>query len=42
MSFEKYIPDDILDLYEVHDYKHAAAILSNEFPSEYSEICYSF
>ena len=39
MSWEDYIPDDIKDLYEVHDFKHAAAILSVEFPEEFGEIC---
>lgn len=35
----KYFPDGILDLYETYDYRHAAAILANEFPSEFSDIC---
>lgn len=39
MTWEQYIPDDIVKLYEVHDYKHAAAILSKEFPTEFSELC---
>lgn len=39
MSWQEYIPGDISELYEVHDYKHAAAILKNEFPVEFSEIC---
>ncbi|HVK96750.1 MAG TPA: BglII/BstYI family type II restriction endonuclease [Flavisolibacter sp.] len=26
-------------LYEIYDYKHAAAILKNEFPTEFKEIC---
>jgi CRISPR-associated protein Csd2 len=39
MSWEKYVPEDIKDIYEVHDYKHAAAILSVEFPKEFHEIC---
>ena len=34
-----HVPHDIRDLYEVHDYKHAAAILASEFPQEYVEIC---
>ncbi|MBI9049308.1 MAG: hypothetical protein JEZ00_07810 [Anaerolineaceae bacterium] len=37
-TWQNYIPEDISDLYEVHDYKHAAAILKNEFPNEYNEI----
>lgn len=39
MSWREYIPRDIADLYEVHDYKHAAAILKNEFPIEFEELC---
>lgn len=39
MTFQDYIPVDIKELYEVHDYKHAAAILANEFPQEFKEIC---
>jgi CRISPR-associated protein Csd2 len=39
MTFTDYIPNDFQELYEVHDFKHAAAILANEFPEEYKEIC---
>ena len=39
MSLEKYIPIEILNLYEVHDFKHAAAIISQEFPVEFKELC---
>jgi hypothetical protein len=39
MSWQQYIPQDIAELYEIHDYKHAAAILKNEFPVEFDEIC---
>jgi CRISPR-associated protein Csd2 len=39
MSWQDYIPKEINDLYEVHDYKHAAAILANEFPDQFREIC---
>ncbi len=39
MSWEQYLPDDIIELYEVHDFKHAAAILAKEFPNEFAEIC---
>jgi hypothetical protein len=39
MTWEQYIPDDIVKLYEVHDFKHAAAILSREFPIEFNELC---
>lgn len=39
MPWNNYIPEDIARLYEIHDYKHAAAILANEFPGEFGEIC---
>lgn len=39
MSWKDYIPSDVADLYEVYDHKHAAAILSKEFPIEFTEIC---
>lgn len=39
MAWEKYIPEDIQQLYDVYDYKHAAAILANEFPDEFNDIC---
>lgn len=38
MSYQKYIPQHIQDLYEIHDFKHAAAILANEFPEEFNDI----
>lgn len=41
MSFTDYIPEDIADLYQVYDYKHAAAIIAKEFPIEFGEICQS-
>lgn len=39
MSHDEYIPEDIAKLYEVHDYKHAAAIICNEFPEEFGQLC---
>lgn len=39
MSWQDYIPEDISEKYEVHDYKHAAAILASEFPVEFEELC---
>lgn len=39
MSWQDYIPDDIKNLYEVYDFKHAAAIIAKEFPGEFNEIC---
>lgn len=38
MAWQDYIPEDIRDLYEVHDYHHAAAVLANEFPQEFGQI----
>lgn len=32
------LPDDILDTYECHQWKHAAAILSTDFPEEREDI----
>ena len=34
-----YIPSDIADFYEIHDYHHAAAILAKEYPEEFTDIC---
>ena len=39
MGWENYLPEDIQGLYEIHDFKHAAAILAHEFPAEFHEIC---
>lgn len=39
MVWEDYIPKDIKEKYEIHDFKHAAAILSKEFPKAFDEIC---
>ncbi|MBL7696552.1 MAG: hypothetical protein JNK79_00265 [Chitinophagaceae bacterium] len=38
MSYHKYIPKDVQELYEIHDFRHAAAILANEFPEEFNDI----
>jgi hypothetical protein len=37
--WEDHVPADVREFYDVYDYKHAAAILSTEFPSEFGEIC---
>lgn len=39
MVWEDYIPQDIKRSYEIHDFKHAAAILAKEFPEAFDEIC---
>lgn len=41
MIWADYIPAEIQELYEVHEVHHASAILANEFPSEFSELCSS-
>jgi hypothetical protein len=33
------LPKLILDRFEVHEWKHACAILKNDFPDEWSDIC---
>ncbi|MCU7879064.1 MAG: hypothetical protein KZQ84_20165 [Candidatus Thiodiazotropha sp. (ex Lucinoma borealis)] len=38
MIWTDYIPVALQKLYEIHDYKHATAILANEFPNEAREI----
>lgn len=38
-TLDQFLPSDILEKYEIHDFKHAAAILHSEFPQELSEIC---
>jgi CRISPR-associated protein Csd2 len=38
MSKHEHIPDELQELYEVHDYRHAAAILACEFPDESQEV----
>lgn len=39
MVWQDYVPEDIKQLYEIHDYRHAAAILASEFQSEFTQIC---
>lgn len=34
----KYLPSAIRKNYEVHEYRHACAILKNDFPSEFADI----
>lgn len=35
---EDHVPPELLDLYEVHEWKHASAILANDFPEEWRDI----
>lgn len=37
-SWKKYIPEDVAEKYEIHDFKHAAAILYTEFRQQFDEI----
>ncbi len=37
-EIERFIPDDIRDLYDVYSYRHAASILRNSEPDEFNEI----
>ena len=38
-GIELHVPADLRDLYEVYEYRHAAALLYSEFPAHYAEIC---
>lgn len=38
MPWKNHIPPGIQDKYEIHDYKHAAAILRYEFKEEFDEV----
>lgn len=37
-SKEDHVPPGLLELYEVHEWKHTSAILANDFPREWEEI----
>lgn len=39
MTWQQYIPADIASIYEIHDYRHAAVILAQEFSNEFEEVC---
>jgi hypothetical protein len=38
MSYEKLLPPHILERYEVHEWRHAAAVLSVDFPDEWRDL----
>src|SRR5207302_31538 len=38
-GIEIHVPADLRGLYEVHEYRHGAALLYSEFPALYQEIC---
>lgn len=40
-GIEIHVPTDLRDLYEVHEYRHAAALLYSEFSEIYNELCES-
>lgn len=35
----QHIPDDLQQLYEIYNYRHAATILKHDFPDEFADIC---
>lgn len=37
-DIKRFIPNDLLDLYEVHSYQHAAAILATSAPNELDDL----
>lgn len=39
MSWKNHLPEDLTELYEIYDFKHAAAIISQEFPEQFHELC---
>jgi hypothetical protein len=39
MVWQDHLPEDVKDLYDIYDYRHAAAILSREFTEQFQEIC---
>lgn len=41
MTITLHVPDVLRELYEVHEYRHAAALLSCEFPEVYADMCYA-
>lgn len=38
MSLTKYIPHDIIELYEIHNFRHAAEVLATGYADELSEL----
>ena len=38
-GIELHVPEDLRNLYEVYEYRHAAALLYSEFPDLYKELC---
>ncbi len=42
MSYEKYLPEDIRNLYEIYNYRNAVQILATSAPDEFNELIKSF
>jgi len=38
MSVVGHFPEDICELYEIHEWKHASAILKHDFPNEWDDL----
>lgn len=38
MPLSDYLPTEFMDLYEVHNYRHAAEVLATSCPDEFSEL----
>ena len=38
MSVEKHFPKKLRDQYEIHQWKHACAILKSDFPNEWKDL----
>jgi len=38
-GIDEHVPNELQKLYEIHDHRHAAAILAAEFPKEFGEVC---
>ena len=38
MTIQDYIPEDLLEKFEFHNYNHALEIITQAFPDEWSEV----
>ena len=38
MDIKSYIPEDLLEKYEFHNYNHALEIITQAFPEEWNEL----
>lgn len=39
MAAEDHLPTDLWDKYEIHEWRHACAVLKGEFPAEWNDVC---